>query len=546
MNIAHILARLRGQWLDLAGTGVILLGSVLSYVATRGGLVDFITSSGANTDATRFMATALTIFIQALVLMAVLRFRQDPWRRKPLWLGIYAAAAFFSVTFAMGYWVDKLEGARLARESADATLSDVDGKLRIYATEYMHMQYLVNEAEEHCRDQAEIESKFGNTCGEGSPKGEGPRWTQRMKDAEFLKQSRAEIADYARLVDSLVQAQDALIRSFNPRATQATEAGLRKLVTIAGQTRNNTTLRQLKTYLADRTANGGDSLEQLGVVFSCPDIDLETLADKLIVKIDSLPELPAPGSIDFYEGANSADAVRAVFDEAISVAEGLISIEPLKSRAARRDKRINEIQAGAPPVQTASVLDRLGRMPIAMGLAVDLFIFFGGLTLSRRGLLLRMEHAVMARLASRILDELSLSEHQELIKKIVFDANFVDVSLSRVMVRAIDDRSYVVALFRGSFEEQLILLRFMDLLQAEKLAVSIDPGRRAVQKHRSRINGNASVTPPYAWMLERSLSPYLLRTVVRIMEMGLVIEAKKEDYGLTMEASIATDQLSLF
>lgn len=538
MKSSRFISRIKGSPLDTAAVVIMFLGSVLSFMATYNGLYDFLNASGSESSTTRWLAIGLTVFIQAMIILTAVRVRRSNLFIKPIWFSLYVFAAFFSIAFASSFWISALEGDRLALASAEGPFITTRNDLISYGYSYDNFNTVLTDLVVHCRESAIREDKSGNSCGYFAGEGEGPRYDLRIADSTTLSRFGRDMGKHGMILESYLSRLNTLEEEFDPRESRRTEKKLRNLLVDATHSRENPTIRQLRMYLNERIASGGRDLEMSGEVFDCVDPQFERLAHIILREIETLPVPPDPSSITFYEGKNSSDAVRIVFDECLGAMASVISLFKPMNKAGMIQERAEQIKKGK-DAGTSGPLEAISTMPIAMGVIVDFFIFVAALMTSRGGWLLRGGRSFIERMDEEIHQEYSGDEQVKKVRDLIIDDALVGVSLYDVVTLALDDSYRTVALANGTKSLQMALLRFMDLLCETGDARSCDPNSRLIRKHLERKGANGMDLPPYAWELEPKVSPSRIRIVVMIMENYLrVSKGSEEKFGCMSSAQM--------
>jgi len=511
-------------WTAIAG---MLLGSAISFVATLCGLIDFIESTGTVNDYTGVVAAALTLFIQLTLLVAAIRLRQARWHNKVVYLFTYLVVAFFSVSFATGFWTSAIDGERLAMQSAAEPLAETGDRLMSYRSGYSNVVTAMTDLKDHSVKMAVEEEQFGTSCGYKTPAQKGPRYSLRMEDASFMQANAGIVSTEFSRVDSLLTMFLRVEESFDPKLSSKTQTALRSILNELRQISEAPVLGRVSEYLRERTRTRGLDIERQGAVFNCPDPEFDALASIVESEIQGLPPIPNPSTVELFDAVNSADAVRLIFDKSLGFLSGLVTDLWPKSLDNRREERIAKIQNG--PAKEASAL-KLSTLPVAVGILVDLLILIAAMSTPRRGWLSEADPPIIDKMAGQAIMQFPSAKNLNLIRTLILESLDEGESLYEIIRNAMDDRNRIVVSSDESQKSAKILLKFMDFLCLEEDAEAINKNNWRVKRILKSRNDTDDQEPDRAWLLKKSIRPEKVRLAIMILEAQVRTEVNESDF----------------
>lgn len=394
-------AHFRGQkWLSISSILLAAL-SVLSWVATYIGVLEFIAASKTElTTALYIVLGAVVALVQTMIVYILhsLFSRRLPIFLRPFLVLLYLLFSIITVGFGFGFFWKLLSASSETLKSAETSVTIVQSALNRNKDRFENLQFTLRELADYSKKSADQEASTGNTCPSGSARGVGPR--QRMRNSDSVRFGSAR--DYVgQRIDRLKAEIDGLEPEFlkiaknDPstvdRATGTHIVFMTELNKKLGQTVDNLNdLRkdpQLLEY-RDEFAKRSEQTtfpDDRGGTFPCPDQKLKNSINGAVRAINDLPQIE-PVKIVITEGSHAvAEAIVRLKNTAFALAincASLVRVCTLPPSAQEiRDARTARSASG--DLSNASNLDEqqagIGRddvIPLALAVLLDLGILF--------------------------------------------------------------------------------------------------------------------------------------------------------------------------
>lgn len=257
----------------------------------------------------------LTLAMQSLIGLSVMRLFQQEAKGKIWFLIIYIICVYFSIGFAFSHWFKVIGAERYAIAQFNynrQTILDDFNKLAAGINSYVtNMKILAD----YSKQQEKDEIKNGNTCGYTTKKVDGPRSALRAQDARLFKSLNDSIEQYSPRINNLLQEVNKELKSFDASQLSRVQDAVNRAVSEASglvKVMNNESLRK---SLNDRLLAGRNQISILkeGSVtssFYCPDPVLEAKIND-VLKI----ELPVPQPIKMWDPNDPRSSIEYAFQE---------------------------------------------------------------------------------------------------------------------------------------------------------------------------------------------------------------------------------------
>lgn len=338
----------------------------VSCWSTYSGLRELMRSTAGLGDTEGWLVSiGLTCGIQITLLYAVASIIRARRQRRLLYFGIYCLTVFFSVLFGYAFYFRHLQADDFAREThfqeSQRLLLDAED----FKAEFLTIAGGLDELAAFSAVRSQVEDERGNTCGDDSPSGRGPRARGRRQDADVFRGYNNRIQDLNRQIESGVEKLQADIGRYDSANLELHHHNIDRFYqNLAGQRgQAEGLLSEIKSYIEQRFPAGLYTIREGSRIYPCPDSRLEHLAG--VILDQQAPALPPPPRK--FEAYNPKAVVHQAMNEmASTIWEALAWF-----RGGGSAPPPTGTAAGAAGAVAASG----GRLPLFLGLLVDCLIF---------------------------------------------------------------------------------------------------------------------------------------------------------------------------
>jgi hypothetical protein len=367
--------------------------TLLSWVATYSGLIEFVKASVGDIDWTMHIvigvAVAMLQFMILFVLSAFFSGNLTIWLW-PFFIALYLFLTAISVSFGFGFFWKYIAARSETTASAETSIIRVRAGLEQARIKLDGLQSTLTTLADISERKAEQERTLGGTC-PNSPRGDGPRRQLREDDAQRFQFARAVVQKRVQGLTGDIQALEgkfAQVIKNDPKiidpATGTRTAFMTDLnktlnltVSSLNELQNDSQLQNIKEQFRTR-ANQTSFPGFRGTSFSCPDAQLSLALNGVVRAIDELPKVENVEIVN-TEGVHAvAEAINRLKNTGIHLALEFKlppSASELRSLA-RQGKDVNEQSAG---------LGRDDVIPLTIAIFVDVCILAVAIRRDRSG-----------------------------------------------------------------------------------------------------------------------------------------------------------------